>query len=176
MLSHFILFDWSGTLGFPGRRDSFVKNGTAMLPGAKKALLALSKRDDVAGLGLLSNTKTTSAEMKRGLKKSGLDRIFKVQVYSSDENLKCGKPCTDIFQRGWEQIRHVAKDTIHRRSQVLYVGNNYMSDVVGAHRYGFRTALVSNGPDDVVWRFAKLAGLQDLTLKNVAELICVEEL
>lgn len=164
----FILFDWSGTLGEPGMRKQFVSNGKkGWLPFVPETLWTLSKHG--VKLGILSNTQTSAKDMARGFRKAGMTRLFPVQVYSSDENM-CSKPCQPILEEAWRQIHR--KYPSIKKHQVMYVGNNYFTDVWPAARYGFKTGLVSNGDGDVIFQLAQLMGMQDVALLSVAELPC----
>ena len=162
----YILFDWGGTIGISGCRQHFVSRGKGMLPGAEEALRLLHRQK--VGLGILSNTEFTDRQMAQGLKKSGLWRLFPVQVYSSDPGV-CRKPCRPIFQGAWDLIKK--RHPKLRRDQTLYVGNNYFHDVVPAWNFGFKTALVSNGENDFIYRLAGIAGVQDMLIQSLAELL-----
>lgn len=163
----YILLDWGGTIGISGCRRHFVSTGKGVQQGALDAL----KRFKLP-LGILSNTEVTDKQMAQGLRKAGVSRMFPVQIYSSDRmangRVSCSKPCRPIFERAWQAVKKHARGI--RKDQVLYVGNNYFHDIVPAWRFGFKTALVSNGDDDFIFRLANIAGVQDISIQHVAEL------
>ena len=163
MIKH-ILLDWGGTIGRAGARRYFVATGRGLLPEAKRALRQLHMRAD---LGIVSNTSVSRRAMAQGLRKAQLSRLFPVQVYSSDAGL-CSKPCRPILERAWRRLKR--RDPSLRKSQVLFVGNDYFQDILPAWEFGFQTALVRNGPVDLVYYLALLGGVQDLAVGSIAEL------
>lgn len=160
----YVLLDWGGTIGKTGCRRHFVKTGKGLLPNSFRALKQLRRKYD---LGILSNTDVSDKHMAAGLKRSKLTGVFSVQVYSSDKGM-CSKPCQPIFQRAWAAIKK--RHPGIQKGQVMYVGNNYFHDVVPAWRFGFKTTLVSNGDDDIIYRLARLAGVQDKAVENICDL------
>jgi len=67
---------------------------------------------------------------------TGLDAYFDFVILSSQSHL-CRKPCHDIF---WEAIRLL--DFEYLPEEILYVGNNFQRDIIGASKMGFHTAHV----------------------------------
>lgn len=170
----YVLLDWSGTIGIPTTRNHFTRTGSHrdLYPGVVDMLRKL-KREGY-GIGILSNTSTSKEDMVRGLKKAKLTHLFDVGVYSSEElRWGCGqKPCSDIFEEGWRRVRR-RHPSIHRKSEVLYVGDQYLMDVCGAKNFGFHAALVADDSDDAGgWRYrlAEMAGIQDVLVGKITDL------
>ena len=168
----FVLFDWSGTLGKGGQREIFIK------ANRKKSLSTLQtdtiqtlselKRRGIR-MGILSNTKHTRAGMHKGLVRTNLKKYFDFEVYSSDDNVECSKPCAAIFDTAWKAIRQQFGGSNIRKKQVLYVGDNYYSDVMGAQNFGYKAAYITN-ENPLRWYLAELFGGQDILISKLSDL------
>ncbi len=82
-------------------------------------------------LGVVSNTQRAYTEPE--LRMFGLYDLFDAVVFSSD--VRAAKPDTRIFQRAFELMNVGHEDCV-------YVGDNPLDDVVGAHRAGMPVLLL----------------------------------
>jgi FMN phosphatase YigB (HAD superfamily) len=135
-----VFFDWGGTLVHPNKKPEFVygKDLNARLSTLREDALST-----IAGLlsngievGIITNTKIPAADFKRALKETGLDKIFRPDlVLVSNEPELCKKPCYEIFE---EAIHRSVCDS----ANLLFVGNSYGKDILGAQQLGLQTALI----------------------------------
>jgi putative hydrolase of the HAD superfamily len=167
----FVIFDWGGTLGKSGQRDIFIrakknKSLTALHSDTIHTLQELKRKG--VPMAILSNTKYTRADMHKGLKKSNLKKYFKFEIYSSDDDQSCGKPCGDIYSSSYKLVKQMIPNI--RKKQILYVGDNYYADVMGAQNFGFSAAYIVN-EDFLKYYLAELLGNQEITLYKISDLI-----
>lgn len=145
----YVLFDWGGTLGLSGRRQKFirartpVKQKSHLQSGTLKLLKGL--RAKRIPMGILSNTQVSAKDMRKGIRDAGMDHFFSVQVYSSEPQLICKKPCENIFQFTLSEIQKKHPKLNIKASDVLYVGDSYGADVWGAWNAGMKSAYITNG-------------------------------
>ena len=95
------------------------------------AVLVLSETHP---LGIVSNIWSLTHVFEAELARAGIRDLFQVRVWSSD--LGCLKPAGRIFQAALEYFDLP-------NEQVLYVGDTFMRDVVGAKRLGMAAAWVN---------------------------------
>lgn len=169
MTIRYVLFDWGGTLGKSGRRKYFVNSPylhqkCRALKPACVALLNYLKTKGI-GMAIVSNTKYKCQEMLENLKITGLSKYFDFYIYSSDHNM-CSKPCTKIFAKALSKIKKLHPDI--QKNQVLYVGNSYMKDVIGASPF-MKTAFVTNYDSDQT-KFAMAMHQHDFLLQDIQDL------
>ena len=150
------------------------KSLTALQSDTIKTLKELHKRGML--MGILSNTRHSRKDMHQGLVKSSIKKYFEFEIYSSDTDVVCGKPCGEIFDAAWKIIRQIFGEMGERvrKKQVLYVGDNYYSDVMGARNFGFKTAYITNAGDEEysIRRYlAELFGDQDVLIGKLGDLI-----
>jgi putative hydrolase of the HAD superfamily len=138
----YVLFDWGGTIGKSGKRSNFLKANTLkeakkyILPGKLELLRKLYK----AGIpmAIVSNTDKSVNDMINALHKTRMAKYFQFVIHSSEH--ACKKPCYSIFQRAVDKIQlmypYITKD------EILYVGNNYETDYIGAKNAGIQAHLV----------------------------------
>jgi FMN phosphatase YigB (HAD superfamily) len=167
----FVIFDWGGTLGKSGQRDVFIKakkkkSLTTLQSGTISTLEGL--RGQNVKMAILSNTKHTRADMNKGLMKSGLKKFFEFEIYSSDKDQSCKKPCDDIYKSSYKKVKQIIPSV--RKKQILYVGDNYYVDVMGAQNFGYSTAYIVNS-DTLKYYLAELLGNQDITLYKLTDLL-----
>lgn len=167
----FILFDWGGTLGISKTRPTFLYNTSmpkrckTLQPKLIKTLQYLKSRG--YKLGIISNTKHSAYIMKKSLIETGLIKYFDdIFVYSSDYGM-CRKPCGKIFKKAIAII-HKNHPWINKNN-ILYVGNDYEKDVLGANPY-MRTAFLTNGDIIEEWK-AKIHGKHDCLLNKISDLV-----
>jgi len=133
-----VLFDWGGTLAKPHLRHVFV-GGTIKQKHDTLWSDTISTLDYLKSkgylLGIVSNTKFKSNELKNALNTSGLMKYFDVQVYSSDPNM-CLKSCSKIFQEAISQLNVLPENC-------YYIGDNYEADVEGSHSTGMKPILLN---------------------------------
>jgi len=169
----FILFDWSGTLAKEKTRSNFAFNKNNKLKylnhGALDTLEYLYLLD--ISMGIVSNMNSVHHDdMQKAINKSGLDKYFLFNIFSNEPGL-CAKPCYDIFDLAMKHINAI--DRTIRSNQVLFVGNDYINDILGASNYGFLTAYVQNIPitqyDIDVFKMGK----QTFYLSSIDDLISI---
>ena len=158
MKIRFILFDWGGTLGRSGKRRHFLNPSVsdktrmkALQDDTIHTLECLSK----AGIpmGIVSNTSYTHHQMTKGLREMGLLKYFTFAIYSSDHQ-QCSKPCRKIFITALRKVRQYLGRHV-RPENILFVGDNFVADVLGAISVGMTAAYVVNG-DEYKARVVKL--------------------
>lgn len=140
-----ILFDWGGTLGKSGDRQLFIK-------GSKRQKYNAIKHDTIQTLeyllnkgyilGIVSNTSIKPSVMNKALYDSGLIDYFTCITYSNEHN-QCPKPCPKIYNDTINCLRKKYDVTIKPKN-ILYVGNHYQKDVIGANNIGMKTAYIIN--------------------------------
>jgi FMN phosphatase YigB (HAD superfamily) len=169
----FVLFDWGGTLGKSGTRQQFIaaSDGSAakrkyLQKGTLRLLEHLHKKK--IPMGILSNTSVSGKDMRRGIQKAGMNKYFKVQVYSSEPHIVCSKPCDDIFSYTLMEIQK--KFPVHSAKNVLYVGDSYSADVWGAWNNGMKSAFLTNGSLTSI-AVSSLLSLHDIAVDTLDELI-----
>jgi len=87
-------------------------------------------------LGVVSNVWSPSDRFRDAFRRAGIAELFDVTVFSSD--IGAIKPSPAIFERalrGWPIPRE----------RIVYVGDNFKRDVVGAHGVGIDAVWISPG-------------------------------
>lgn len=101
-----------------------------LLPGAREVVQYCKKHYTIA---LITNG---LADVQRGrLKASGLDTLFDTIIIS--EEIGFPKPHPEIFNRACQTMG------VQKYNAILMVGDNYESDIVGAHEFGIDTCWVN---------------------------------
>lgn len=119
------------------------------MPGAKQALDAVKERYPV---GFLTNGFAEVQTAKR--KKFNLDTYSDIYVIS--EEVGCMKPSACIFD-------HATKLTGFEPSDILYVGDSYSSDIIGAKNFGWKTVWLTDTNEDPL-------GVADVVVASMEEL------
>lgn len=165
-----VIFDWGGTLGKQGHRQLYLyskslqKKLSALKHDTLDILRYLKRKGYV--IGLLSNTQYSREDMEKALKETKLDHYFNFAIYSSDIGV-CRKPCKDIFDLGFDLSKKFDKSI--KKGEVLYVGDSYRQDVLGAKDSGMKSAFVTN--DNVIQEYiADLFEVHDYLMSNVSDL------
>ena len=165
----FVYFDWGGTLAKSGTRNEFIydariqKKLATLNPGVFSLFNHLRKNG--VGIGLLSNMDKCILCMNKALIKTGLHKYFDFILYSNNPML-CKKPCNKIFKIG------IQLSGCHPK-HILYVGNDYIKDVLGGYRSGMQTCLIPNRKKDL--RMALLpsnkgGGKQTYLFRNLSQI------
>lgn len=140
----YVIFDWGGTLAYSGTRDIFaksknIKNKLAVLyPDVIDTLVTLKKKG--IKMGIISNTNYPYEQLSDAFIKSGLNNFFDFAIYSNQPNM-LKKPAPTMFIKSLEYIKSTGNTIIP--SRILYVGNKYDRDIVGASQCKFKTALIT---------------------------------
>ena len=111
-----------------------------LFPGTREMLSTL--RDNGVDLGIIANTPWPGFSMDRAYAGVGLGGFFRTRVFSGEEGV--AKPNREIF----EIAAHRARLTDER---VLFVGNDYAFDGVGAQAAGWPVALRKT-PKNITFR------------------------
>ncbi len=120
------------------------------------AVLVLSETHP---LGVVSNIWSLTQVFEAELARAGIRDLFRVRVWSSDYG--CIKPAERIFQSALEYFDLP-------NEQVLYVGDTFMRDVVGAKRLGMAAAWVNANGSPVPLEF----GVEpDLVVGRISDLL-----
>lgn len=122
---------------------------------SKRVLIRLSESHD---LGLISNVWSDSGIFKTRLMDAGVYDLFSTCIFSSDSG--CIKPTSQLF----EKAANFFKLPCH---ELVYIGNSYGRDILGAKSVGMNAILVDNGPA------SKIAGdiKPDYVIGSIEELI-----
>lgn len=134
------LFDWGGTLAASHRRLEFLHGDAGaqlavLHRDAIPVLLALRKRGIPAVV--VTNTSHAPELFLAALARSPIRGLIAFVVQSSEPDM-CAKPCGAIFRK--------ALDAMNLRPQdVVFVGNSFEADVVGASRLGIPAGWVRDG-------------------------------
>lgn len=118
------------------------------------AIELLEKLKEEYVLGLVTNGATLSQRHK--LKTAGLIDYFEEVVVSGDINN--GKPAAEIFE-------NILKRLKLQKEEVIMVGNNLSSDILGANNAGIKCVWLDNGTSK-----ENPEAKPDHTIKNISEL------
>lgn len=156
-----VLFDWGGTLAKPNQRMKFLKGS----PSEKLSTLWNDTIDTLQYLrmlnikiGIISNTRHDSEELKKALRDVKMDIYFDIQVYSSEKGM-CKKNCAHIFETTIEKLGV-------KPNECIYVGDNYQKDINGSLKVGILPIHLNKSFDDKIGYDSN--GI--LTIKNLKEL------
>ncbi len=120
------------------------------------AVLVLSETHP---LGIVSNIWSLAQVFDAELARAGIRDLFQVRVWSSDYG--CIKPAGRLFQAALEYFDLP-------NEQVLYVGDTFMRDVVGAKRLGMAAAWVNAGESPLPQEY----GVQpDIVVRRIGDLL-----
>lgn len=110
----------------------FAQHECGRIPYAvADAVLVLSETHP---LGIVSNIWSLTSVFEAELARAGIKEMFQVRVWSSD--FGCIKPAARLY---WTALEYFDVPV----DQVLYVGDTFMRDVVGAKRLGMAAAWVN---------------------------------
>lgn len=121
----------------------------------KNVLIELSKSYK---LGLISNVWCESFYFKDKLKEEGVYDLFGIAIFSSDYNI--AKPSEKLFNMAVDHFNKPA-------SQMVYIGDNYKRDVIGAKSVGMKSILVQNSESSKITGELK----PDYIISSITELI-----
>ncbi len=163
----FVFFDWGGTLAYSGTRDQFIyhpyinRRLDVLKPDAIYTIKSLHDRE--IGTGIITNTNHSIKDMTQSLMDTGLSQLFECIYYSNSKGM-CSKPCRKIFN---DAIKCAGVPP----GNILYVGNNYFTDVLGANRSGMQSAFLINNDTNRFNEFFAHNGQQDYTIYELSDLV-----
>lgn len=134
----------------------FAVHECGEIPASSK--MVLNRLSKSHRLGLISNVWSDSDIFRSKLMEAGVHDLFSTLIFSSEYGSI--KPARKLFEE--------AADHFELPSQELvYIGNNYKRDIVGAKSTGMHAILVSNGPVSEITGEMK----PDYVIKSIEELI-----
>lgn len=153
---------WAGRLEVPAQRlnSEFLTamaDICSLLPGAKALIEAL---DGKVNMGIITNGFTDLQTVR--LERTGLKEVFFPLIIS--EQVGMAKPDAGIFEHAFVHMDHPPKD------QILMVGDNPHSDILGGINAGIHTCWLNINSDDKPdgiephYQVASLGELQQLLL------------
>lgn len=143
----YILFDWDGTLGIEGKREEFIKAQTksekleCLQIHVYEVIKTLYSKGNVQ-MGILSNTHINGDTIRKAMDVAELSKYFTVQVYTSDKGVPGEKPDKITFDYAYDKIKKHHPNI--ELENILYIGNSYYHDVIGAWNSGMYTAYIVN--------------------------------
>jgi hypothetical protein len=153
----YVYFDWGSTLGAPGKsRDFYRTTDKKYLNTGSEELLQYLHSNHIP-MGIISNRNIKLDEFRGYLEKAGLLKFFKTIILSSEGFHK--KPHNEMFIEG-------IKRTQLPPNNLLYVGNNYLKDIITATKNGYQTAYQIN--DNKGYEFN---GIANYSVKKMSDLI-----
>jgi FMN phosphatase YigB (HAD superfamily) len=109
-------------------------------------------------LGLISNVWADSDIFRSTLRDAGVYELFSTLIFSSEYGAI--KPAKTLFEKAANHF-----DLPYQ--ELVYIGNNYKRDVVGAKSTGMHAILVNNGPVSEITGEVK----PDYVVKGIEELV-----
>jgi FMN phosphatase YigB (HAD superfamily) len=137
-------------------KEVFAVHECGEIPASsKKVLNHLSKSHR---LGLISNVWSDSDIFRRKLIDAGVHDLFSTLIFSSEYGAI--KPAKKLFEKTANHFDLPYKE-------LVYIGNNYKRDIVGAKSTGMNAILVNNGPASDITGEMK----PDYVINSIEELI-----
>ena len=88
-------------------------------------------------MNLLSNTAFIKGiTLRKVLHNLELSKYFKFEIYSDE--VRMSKPNQDLYQYTFDEIRVLRPEDEFKKKNVLHVGDNPVSDIIGAKNFGFQ--------------------------------------
>jgi putative hydrolase of the HAD superfamily len=144
-------------------------NPTWPMPNVRTCLEALRQRQML--LGIISNAQFFTLELFPALLGGTLDELgFEPGLQFYSYRYLRAKPGLPLYQTAAEAID--ARGL--RPSDVLYIGNDMLNDILGATQVGFRTGLFAGDARSLRWRETdqRVAGLEpDLVITDLEQVI-----
>lgn len=151
-------FDWGNTLCSLGKSKAFAETiDKKYIESDAEETLEKMKASGIK-LGIISNRTMEKKSFMDLLKKSQLDKYFDNVILSSEGYKK--KPEPDMFTEGIKRSGYPPK-------YILYVGNNYLKDIVPAANIGLQTAYKINTPSSTF----KTQGIANYNINKLSELL-----
>lgn len=100
----------------------------------------LDKLKDSEGItmNLLSNTAfIKGVTLRKILSDLELSKYFAFEIYSDEVGMS--KPNQALYQHAYDEIRSVRADDLFEKKYVMHVGDNLVSDIAGAEKFGFKS-------------------------------------
>lgn len=154
-----VAFDWGHTVMDEGRdRDvPLSRRPISLMPGVPEVLPQLA-----LPLALWANTRDAAeADVSGWLERAGLRVLFRWVITSVDAGAR--KPAPQFFEYALGRCGLARED-------VLFVGNQLNTDVLGAEAFGIRTAWLS-GPDFCSADDAPCDASPTYTIRALADLL-----
>ena len=121
----------------------------------RKVLKGLSEKHR---LGIISNVWCSSPYYREELRREGIDNLFDKIIFSSDHNSV--KPSGKLFKLA---LSHFNK----RPEEVVFIGDSYNRDVLGAKNAGIYSILINNG-----WRSQITGDVKpDFVINSIEDLV-----
>jgi HAD superfamily hydrolase (TIGR01549 family) len=155
-----VFFDWSNTITGKGRADELFKthDKKCLNNGALDLLEHLHSKK--IPMGIISNRDMDKGEFESHLTDMDMMKYFDNIILSGDGHRK--KPYADMFIQG-------IRDTGLAPKYILYVGNNYIKDIMGASENGYQTAYKIN--DKKGYNYNDIANYKISDFKELIDLI-----
>jgi len=155
-----VFFDWSNTITSKGRAEELFKthNKNCLNDGALELLEHLYSQN--IPMGIISNRDMDKGEFESHLTDMDMMKYFDNIILSSDGYRD--KPHPDMFIQG-------IRDTELAPKYILYVGNNYIKDIMGAAENGYQTAYKIN--DKKGYSYNDIANYKISDFKELIDLI-----
>jgi putative hydrolase of the HAD superfamily len=149
-------------------------NPVAVMPGAHELLVALRDRGYL--LGIISNAQFYTIGLLEAVFGSRPDALgFQPALQFYSYQYGWGKPSQRLFELAAAELAEQSIDVSH----AIYVGNDMLNDVLGAHKAGFHTALFAGDTRSLRLRTddPRVAGITpDLVLTELCQLTeCIIE-
>jgi len=113
----------------------FARHECGHIPDS--SVVVLNRLAQSHALGLISNVWSDSAVFKARFREAAIEHLFEVMVFSSEYGAI--KPDRLLFEKVGAYFNLPFE-------KLVYIGNNYKRDVVGAKSVGMKAILVDNGP------------------------------
>ena len=112
----------------------FARHEIGRIPSSHAQIIKTLSRTHA--LGVISNVWSGSDVFRDEFKRTGLDALFSIVVFSSDHG--CIKPSGKLFDIA---LSHFEEDP----GKALFVGDNYKADILGAKNAGLSTVWIHDG-------------------------------
>jgi FMN phosphatase YigB (HAD superfamily) len=140
--------------------DLFSRQECGEIPQSSTRILKKLAAD--FKLGLISNVWADKTIFEEKLKESGLDNLFDPMLFSSEYGSI--KPAARLFETAAEYTGIPCRE-------LVYIGNSYKRDVIGAKAMGMSAILVNNGPASEITGETRpdfvIAGIEELIERNL---------
>ena len=155
-----VFFDWSNTISAQGlSNELFRTHDKKYLNNGIMELLENLKSRSIP-TSIISNNYMKKNEFENHLNDMDMKKYFKHIILSGDGHQK--KPHPDMFTEGVRACGMAPK-------YILYVGNNYIKDIMGAAENGYQTAYKIN--DKKGYSYNDIANYKISDFKELIDLI-----
>jgi len=156
----YVYFDWGSTLGAQGKSKHFFETHDKkyLNKGTLELLEHLYSKN--VPMGIISNRTMGKPEFIKHLDDTDLLKYFDNILLSSEGYMK--KPHSEMFIKGAEQVKVPPK-------YILYVGNNYIKDIVTATKNGYQTAYMIN--DNKGYEYDNISNYKIYNMNDISKII-----